>query len=140
MGTRIAAQRGGRSAGVCPLPSPTRRKGLTRPATSSTWWSTPKHARAVLILTLAAVRTLAPDKYRVLLTKVPPPPEPEGPQLRHELQRQGIPVFAAEIPRLKSFEKAATEGVPVYAVLHDKRANRAWEAYASAGKAIMHGG
>ena len=80
---------------------------------------------------MAAVRTLAPNKYRVLLTKVPPPPEPEGPQLRQELLRQGIPVFTAEIPRLKSFEKAATDGVPVYAVLRDKRAQRAWDAYAS---------
>ena len=94
----------------------------------------------VLILTLAAVRQLAPDKYRVLLTKVPPPPEPEGKQLREELQRQGIPVFTAEIPRLKSFEKAATDGVPVYAVLGDRRAKRAWQAYESAGKEIMHGG
>ena len=93
----------------------------------------------VLILTLAAVRTLAPNKYRVLLTKVPPPPEPEGPQLRQELERQGIPVFAAEIPRLKSFEKAATDGVPVYAVSGDRRAKRAWAAYESAGKEIMHG-
>jgi len=93
----------------------------------------------VLILTLAAVRTLAPDKYRVLLTKVPPPPEPEGPQLRQELQRQGIPVFTAGIPRLKSFEKAATDGVPVYAVLRDQRAQRAWKAYESVGKEIMHG-
>jgi len=40
----------------------------------------------VLILTLAAVRKLAPDKYRVLLTKVPPAPEPEGQQLREELK------------------------------------------------------
>jgi chromosome partitioning protein len=94
----------------------------------------------VLILTLAAVRTLAPNKYRVLLTKVPPPPEPEGAQLRQELERQGIPVFAAEIPRLKSFEKAATDGVPVYAVSGDKRAKRAWAAYELAGKEIMHGG
>jgi hypothetical protein len=27
----------------------------------------------------------------------------------------------------------------VYAVARDKRAKRAWEAYASAGKEIMHG-
>ena len=93
----------------------------------------------VLILTLAAVHKLAPDKYRVLLTKVPPPPEPEGPQLRQELQRQGIPVFMAEIPRLKSFEKAAAEGVPVYAIHHDQRAKRAWEAYEAAGKEIIDG-
>ena len=93
----------------------------------------------VLILTLAAARKLAPDKYRVLLTKVPPAPEMDGPQLRQELIRQGIPVFTSEIPRLKSFEKAAAEGVPVYAVLHDQRAKRAWEAYEAAGGEIING-
>lgn len=93
----------------------------------------------VLILTLDAARKLAPDKYRVLLTKVPPAPETDGQQLREVLQREGIPVFVADIPRLKSFERAAAEGVPVYAVQHDPRAKRAWEAYAAVGREITHG-
>jgi chromosome partitioning protein len=93
----------------------------------------------VLILTLEAARKLAPNKYRVLLTKVPPPPETDGPQLRTVLQRESIPVFAAEIPRLKSFERAAAEGVPVYSVQHDPRARRAWESYEAAGKEMGRG-
>lgn len=92
-----------------------------------------------LILTLEAARKLAPDKYRVLMTKVPPPPETDGPQLRAVLQREEIPVFAAEIPRLKSFERAAAEGVPVYGVQHDPRAKRAWESYQAAGKEMTDG-
>jgi chromosome partitioning protein len=92
-----------------------------------------------LILTLAAAQRLAPAKYRVLLTKVPPPPETDGPQLRRELQQRGIPVFGADIPRLKSFERAAAEGVPVHAVQNDPRAKRAWEAYAAVGKEIADG-
>jgi hypothetical protein len=32
-----------------------------------------------LILTLEAARKLAPHKYRVLVTKVPPSPEQDGP-------------------------------------------------------------
>lgn len=91
-----------------------------------------------LVLTLDAARKLAPDKYRVLMTKVPPPPETDGPQLREVLQREGIPVFAAEIPRLKSFERAAAAGVPVYGVTDDPRAKRAWEAYEAAGKEMRH--
>lgn len=87
-----------------------------------------------LILTLQAARRLAPDKYRVLLTKVPPPPETDGPQLREVLLAQSIPVFTAEIPRLKSFERAAASGVPVYGVTDDPRAKRAWEAYEAAGR------
>lgn len=90
----------------------------------------------VLVLTLAAVTGLAPDKYRVLLTRVPPPPEPEGPLLRAELVKRGIPVFAAEIPRLKAFEKAAAAGVPVRDV-EDPRARRAWDAYAAVGQEIL---
>src|SRR5271157_2262685 len=90
-----------------------------------------------LILTLQAARRLAPDKYRVLLTKVPPPPETDGPQLREVLLGQSIPVFTAEIPRLKSFERAAASGVPVYGVTDDPRAKRAWEAYEAAGKEAL---
>jgi len=92
-----------------------------------------------LILTLAAAQRLAPDKYRVLLTRVPPPPETDGPQLRKVLQQRGIPVFSVDIPRLKSFERAAAEGVPVYAVQNDPRAKRAWEAYVAMGQEVGNG-
>jgi chromosome partitioning protein len=92
-----------------------------------------------LILTLEAARRLAPNKYRVLLTKVPPPPETDGAQLRKVLQERRIPVFAADIPRLKSFERAAAEGVPVYAVQNDPRAKRAWDAYVAAGQEVANG-
>lgn len=94
----------------------------------------------VLIMTLVAVRKLAADKYRVLLTKVPPAPESDGPQLRATLQREHVPVFVAEIPRLKSFERAAAAGVPVYAVKRDAQAKRAWQGYEAAGREITNGG
>ena len=89
-----------------------------------------------LVLTLQALQELGAERYRVLLTKVPPPPEPEGPQLRTGLTAQGIPLFAVDIPRLKAFEKAAAAGVPVYDV-DDTRAKRAWEAYQAAGKELV---
>jgi chromosome partitioning protein len=92
-----------------------------------------------LILTLEAIPQSAAHKYRVLLTKVPPEPEPDGPQLRAALQRKGYPVFAAEIPRLKSFERAAAAGVPVYAVKNDPQAKRAWQGYKNAGGEITNG-
>jgi chromosome partitioning protein len=78
------------------------------------------------------------DRYRVLLTKVPPKPRTDGAQLRAMLVQNDIPVFTAEIPNLVAFDKASAEGVPVYAV-DDIRAKRAWEAYESAGKEIAHG-
>lgn len=89
-----------------------------------------------LVLTLRSMQTLGNVRYRVLLTKVPPPPEQEGIQLRRELTAQGIPLFETDIPRLKAFEKAAAAGVTVFDV-EDPRAKRAWQAYEAAGKEMM---
>lgn len=91
-----------------------------------------------LKLTISALRKVGTDRYRVLLTKVPPKPETDGPELRDLLNQAKTPVFKAEIPRLKSFEKAAAQGVPVYNV-SDARAERGWEAYERAGKEIFNG-
>ena len=88
-----------------------------------------------LQMTLRTLQGLASDKHRVLLTKVPPLPEIDGPQLRAALVAQGIPLFEAEIPRLKCFDKAAGDGVLVHAV-KDPRASRAWAAYEALGKEI----
>src|SRR5499427_3240176 len=84
-----------------------------------------------LVLMLQTLYDIGTDCYRVLLTKVPPPPEPEGRELRRALTAQGVPLFAVDIPRLKAFEKAAAAGVPVSEV-NDARATRAWEAYKAA--------
>ena len=92
-----------------------------------------------LIVTLEAIPAEARHKYRVLLTKVPPAPEPDGPELRAALKGRDYPLFTAEIPRLKSFERAAAAGVPVYAVKHDVQARRAWQGYEDAGKEITNG-
>jgi chromosome partitioning protein len=75
----------------------------------------------------------------VLLTMVPPKPRTEGQQLREMLVSQDIHVFETEIPRLAAFEKAAAEGVPVYAVKDDRNAARAWSTYEAAGKEILNG-
>ena len=91
-----------------------------------------------LALTLGAVKKLAPDKYCVLLTKAPPAPETDGAILREELTKNDIRLFKAEIPRLKSFEHAVANGVPVYEV-DDQRAQRAWLAYEAVGKEITNG-
>jgi chromosome partitioning protein len=91
-----------------------------------------------LVLMLRALQEIGTTNYRVLLTKVPPPPEQEGLQLRMALTEQGVALFTVDIPRLKVFEKAAASGVPVYEV-KDIRAKRAWEAYEVAGKEVMNG-
>lgn len=91
----------------------------------------------VLKQTILAINSarVGADRYRVLLTKVPPPPEVEADELRQILTAAGIPLFRAEIPYLKCFKKAFTQGVAVRDV-SDPRAGRAWEAYELAGKEI----
>ena len=89
-----------------------------------------------LVLMLQTLYDIGTERYRVLLTKVPPPPEPEGRELRRALTAQGVPLFQVDIPRLKAFEKAAAAGVPVSAV-DDPRAKRAWEAYKAAGEELI---
>jgi chromosome partitioning protein len=89
-----------------------------------------------LVLTIEALAAIGASSYKVLLTKVPPPPETEGSLLRSALAGQGIPLFAADIPRLKAFEKAAAQGVPV-SLVEDPRAKRAWEAYEAVGKETL---
>jgi chromosome partitioning protein len=91
-----------------------------------------------LTLTLAKLSELKSERYRVLLTMVPPKPRTDSDQLRAMLIENNVPVFDSEIPRLVAFEKASAEGVPVYAV-KDERATRAWEAYEAVGKAICNG-
>jgi chromosome partitioning protein len=86
-----------------------------------------------LVLTIEALSYIKDANFRVLLTKVPPPPEPDGKLLRAELARQDIPMFTAEIPRLKAFEKAAALGLPV-SDIEDPRAKRGWEAYTAVGR------
>lgn len=83
--------------------------------------------------TLDRLHALQCDRYRVLLTMVPPRPRNDGEQLRAMLIANEIPTFAADVPRLAAFEKAAAEGVPVRAV-KDERAMRGWNAYQSAGE------
>lgn len=76
------------------------------------------------------------DRYRVLLTKVPAAPEDEALELRKLLTAAKIPLFRGEIPYLKCFKKAFTQGVSVRDV-PDPRAGRAWQAYYDVGKEIL---
>ena len=92
-----------------------------------------------LVLTLEKLPEIGADNYKVLLSKVPPPPEPEGPLLRADLIEQQIPLFGVDIPRLKAFEKAAAAGVTVDQV-NGASARRAWEAYVIAGKELFKHG
>lgn len=91
-----------------------------------------------LVLTLQALQEIGADRFRVLIVKSPPPPQKDAAILRADLLKSEIPLFAAEIPRLKPFEDASAQGVPV-SELKSPSARRAWEAYQSAGKELVNG-
>jgi chromosome partitioning protein len=89
--------------------------------------------------TLEMLNKLGNEKYKVLLTMVPPAPRTEGKLLRQMLEQENIPIFKSEIPRLAAFEKAAAEGVPVCDVKDDRNSARAWQAYEAVGKEMVDG-
>ncbi len=86
--------------------------------------------------TIRALQQIGTGAYRVLLTKVPPPPEKEAAELREFLTGLSVPMFQAEVPELKAFKKAASAGQIVNQTA-DRNAARAWQAYAAAGKEIL---
>ena len=92
-----------------------------------------------LTYTLGKLRDMKNDRYRVLLTKVPPPPQTEGAQLRTSLKQAGIPLFKGEIPLLVAYRKASADGVTAREVKGDANARRAWLAYEKVGKEIVNG-
>jgi chromosome partitioning protein len=89
-----------------------------------------------LMLTVDALEKVGSERYRILLTIIPPRPSRDGEEARATLERRGLPVFTTEIRRLVAFQKAALAGVPVYQV-HDPRAKQAWEDYKQVGKELL---
>ena len=88
-----------------------------------------------LMLTIDALTRIGSNRYRILLTVVPPRPSRDGEEARGTLSEGGLPLFTGSIRRFVAFQKAALAGVPVNAV-DDPRAEQAWEDYAAVGKEI----
>ena len=97
-----------------------------------------------LALTINTLRKMKATAFRVLLTKVPPPPEAQGRELRTALLAEGVSMFSADIPRLNIFDKAVEAGTTVNHLVVPKkdapRAARAWEAYKSVASEVMEYG
>jgi chromosome partitioning protein len=89
-----------------------------------------------LMLTVDALKSLGAEKYRVLLTIIPPRPSRDGEEARTTLTESGLPVFRTGVGRLAAFQKAALAGVLVQDV-DDPRAARGWEDYQSIGKELL---
>jgi chromosome partitioning protein len=84
---------------------------------------------------ILALQTIGATNYRVLLTRVPPDAAKDAAELRGMLAEMKAPVFKAEIPRLKAFEKAAGAG-QIVKDADDRNAARAAAAYEAAGKEL----
>jgi chromosome partitioning protein len=89
-----------------------------------------------LMATVEMLKSLGSEKYRVLLTMIPPRPSRDGEEARAMLQESGLPVFDTTVRRLVAFQKAALAGVPVSAA-NDPRAADAWANYQAVGKEIL---
>jgi chromosome partitioning protein len=84
--------------------------------------------------TVAALRKIGADNWRILLTIVPPKPNRDGDEAREYITNAGWPVFTSSIRRLIAFQRAALEGVSVADV---DRKNLGWADYVSAGEQIL---
>lgn len=67
-----------------------------------------------LLATVKELRGLGSDRFRVLLTIVPPRPNKDGPRAREALVEAGLPLFTAQIPRIVTFQRCILEGQTVY--------------------------
>lgn len=86
-----------------------------------------------LTLTVDVLKELGTERYRILLTMIPPKPSRDGAEARAMLEEASLPVFSGSIRRLSAFQKAALLGVPVSAVKGDPRAASGWEDYSNIG-------
>ncbi len=88
--------------------------------------------------TVKTLRSLGTERFRILITMVPPKPSRDGEDARAMLGGAGLPLFEGQIRRLVAFQKAALAGVPVHAVT-DPRAKEGWGDYRRVGEEVLHG-
>ncbi len=89
-----------------------------------------------LVDTVQALHKIGAERYRILITKVPPRPSRDGELAQTMLREHGLPVFDQMVSYLTAFQKAVDEGVLVYGV-KDPRAERGWNEYRSAIEEVI---
>jgi chromosome partitioning protein len=85
---------------------------------------------------LGDLQQLPPVPYRVLLTRVSPPPNTDGKDAYLYLEKENVPTFSKWIREYKAFQKAALAGVPVGMVRGDRNAKLGWNDYCAVAKEI----
>lgn len=91
-----------------------------------------------LFLIVEALEKLGSNRFRILLTIIPPKPSRDGEDARTTLQEAQLPVFENGIRRFVAFQKAALQGVPVYDV-NDVKAQDGWQDYVKVAEELLHG-
>lgn len=89
-----------------------------------------------LMQTVTTLNSLGADKFRILITRVPPKPRRDGEEARAMLTEAGLPLFQVSIRDAVAFQKAALAGVPVNKV-SDARAKIAWKDYLCIGQEVI---
>jgi chromosome partitioning protein len=89
-----------------------------------------------LMQTIKALGSLGAERYRILLSIIPPRPSRDGEEARVTIEESGLPLFNTGIRRLVAFQKAALAGVTVKEV-SDPRATSGWDDYLCVGKEIL---
>lgn len=93
-------------------------------------------ALEALTLMLSMLREIDIKHFRVLITKVPPPPRTVGQQAREALTEAAIPLFDTPIRLYAAFEKAADQGILVKDI-KDPKAKDCWSDYLGVRKEIL---
>jgi chromosome partitioning protein len=93
-------------------------------------------AIATLRLIHDQFRALATNKYRILLTNIPPLPQQDGPEYRALLTEFGMPLFSTNIRSLKAFKRASQFGTTVEKT-KDTLARLGWADYEAIGEEIL---
>ncbi len=92
-------------------------------------------AMEALMLMVDTLKELETERYRVLVTIIPPYPRRDGEEARGSLAAAGLPLFSSGIREYASFEKAALQGCLVRDV-KDPRAKLGWDDYLAVGREL----
>jgi len=103
--------------------------------------TSPKARAVELSVDLAQLLHQVGVPHAVLLVKVDPRQQRAAADARRALEALGLQVLTAQIPLLSAFDKAETQGLPVYAAMDDRgrsdpRRMAGWSAYLSVAQEI----
>jgi chromosome partitioning protein len=90
---------------------------------------------SALLLTVEELQAIGAERFKILLTIIPPLPSRAGDEAREMLKGAGLPLFKGQIRRFVAFQKAALEGATVDQV-RDEHAADGWNDYQAVGKEL----